>query len=564
MSVFYVHQDNKILIKGNTYPHKESIKKMGARFLGVEKAWWLPASEPNLKQVEAFCQSIDRPAAIKKPYHGKNNSLSEQQAPSSSQGLTISELVLAIDNQLKSAFPSAMWVLGEIQNLNFRQSICFLSLAEQKSNGKTATTTIGAKIWGERLRALTKKYGASALREGLQEGLNVRVLCQVQLYRDRGFINLEILDLDLTFTKGQLALAREQLLKELRQNGLDRKNKGRQLALFPLHIGLITATNSRAYSDFIDQLRAYQFPGQVSFFPAQMQGEDTPRQVVSGFKALEKINCDLIIITRGGGSSADLRWFDNKEIALSIAHCPIPVVAAIGHHDDVCIAEEICFMRQKTPTAAADYIITLLDQTRQRMIELATAINKTGDQLIALKQKFLQVVIDRFLTTAQSLGANHQDIWRQALLQLQRASNHKFSLKMEQLSKLSLDLNNLLMEKIQRHHLYHSQLANKLQSTTQQLCWQATSQQQQLADTLQGKCLKRISKDQMFLSEINQQLIALDPQSWLKKGWTRLESENGKIRSIQEIHVGNTLRARLTDGSLTLTVKDKSTTPSKE
>ena len=71
-----------------------------------------------------------------------------------------------------------------------------------------------------------------------------------------------------------------------------------------------------------------------------MQGEKTVTQVASGIKQLESLNCDLIVMTRGGGGAADLRWFDLPEIAYALAKSKTPIIAAIGHHDDYCVAEK--------------------------------------------------------------------------------------------------------------------------------------------------------------------------------------------------------------------------------
>ena len=102
-----------------------------------------------------------------------------------------------------------------------------------------------------------------------------------------------------------------------------------------------------------------------------MQGERVVPEVRKAIEKLVAHGCDLIVITRGGGSAADLRWFDASEIAYAIVECPTPVICAIGHHDDVCVAEEVSYMRQKTPTAAAEYILAIFSQTRDKIDSLA-------------------------------------------------------------------------------------------------------------------------------------------------------------------------------------------------
>ena len=139
--------------------------------------------------------------------------------------------------------------------------------------------------------------------------MKIRALVSVSLYKNRGQISLTIKDIDPNFTKGELALKREELIKELKKEGLYDKNRTLNIAEFPFKVGLISAKGSRAESDFCHQLTSEGFSGEVLFRPTPMQGEGVPKQIVSAISELEKNNCDIIVITRGGGSAADLRWF---------------------------------------------------------------------------------------------------------------------------------------------------------------------------------------------------------------------------------------------------------------
>ena len=282
-------------------------------------------------------------------------------------GLTVAKLLDLLDDNLKLHFPLPVWIVGEIQNIGKKSNIYF-QLAEQQKETRR-TLTIDAVIWRNQLNSIKVNRGD----DFLQEGVKIRCLCSVNLHRERGSISLHVLDVDSTYTLGQLALERENLLRKIRKQGLENKNKKLKLARLPLKIGLITAENSRAYSDFCHQLEQLAVPAQVFFCPTAMQGEEVLTEVPAAIKNLHA--CDLIVITRGGGSASDLRWFDMEEVAYSIVHSPVPVVAAIGHHDDLCVSEEICFMRQKTPTAAADYLgklytdaLSLLEECVDQMI----------------------------------------------------------------------------------------------------------------------------------------------------------------------------------------------------
>src|SRR5690606_25259143 len=124
----------------------------------------------------------------------------------------------------------------------------------------------------------------------------------VSFYRDRGQISLTVEDIDPSFTKGALALAREQLMKALRQKGLDRKNGSLPFPPFPFRVGLVSAKGSRAYSDFTHQLTSGGFPGAIIFESSPMQGEAVPAGITNALAKLVARGVDVIVVTRGGGS----------------------------------------------------------------------------------------------------------------------------------------------------------------------------------------------------------------------------------------------------------------------
>jgi exodeoxyribonuclease VII large subunit len=339
-------------------------------------------------------------------------------------------------------------------------------------------------------------------------------LVQVKLYKDRGQISLTIEDIDPLFTQGALALARTELLKKLRAQGLDQKNKLLTVPYFPLRVVLITAEGSRAYSDFVHQLiDVGGFGGTLLFIPCTMQGDRVPERVVASIEVAHKHSADIIVICRGGGSAADLRWFDGEEVALAIAHSKIPIIAAIGHHDDTCVAEEICHTREKTPTAAADRILEVFSDTR-------TTINE--------KAHSLAVYLDREMTKIDRLQSNLKE-------RLSSVLDTFFSSQTQRLLFQSVSLSRAFETTFNRQTSAFITMASQLNHS-------ANSAIQQLIETVLS---------------LHQQLTALDPTPWLKSGWTQLMAKGKQVNSVDLVNPGETLTARLLDGSLQLQVTHK-------
>ena len=415
--------------------------------------------------------------------------------------LTVSQLMELATTAIQNQFSKAVWVVGEIQNLHRASSATYLSLAEevQSSYSSQNSMTVSATIWSSTGKRLAHKYGSEVFNSLLEEGLKVRFLCQVTLYKGRGSISLNVLDLDPNYTRGELALAREKLLRELRAKNLDKVNKGRYLSDFPFRVGLITAEGSRAKSDFLHQLSSGGFPGTVLYAPSAVQGESSPRQVTKSLAALIEKRVDLIVITRGGGSAADLRWFDSPEIAYAIAACPIPVIAAIGHHDDFCVTEEICFERRKTPTAAADFVVEQFSATLAKLDKAAMILKNLQDRSIDRAEEMLQTLTDRLSKhTNQSLmrqaGVLH-DCWSSLRFNSARSAERGMRLLGQ----------------------YEQQLILKFLNKRQKLQLQFKN----LEGQLQNQIERSLKSGAEALNLLQEALRGQDPRPWLKK---RLDS----------------------------------------
>lgn len=530
MSVHYRQTETSVIIFGNTYPLRDQIKAFGGRFNGAEKNWRLPLSDEALAWAEKICghagggrlgisgDATPRQAAAAA---APDPAPVAEILPQHEGTLTIGQLMDQVHRTIATAFADRIWISGEIQNAAHKKSGFFLDLAEGSAAGHAnSTVTVKAIIWRDSLQMMQARHGKEKVDEVLQDGMKVRLRCQVQFYKERGQVSLVILDIDPAFTKGALALAREQLLKELRAKGLADANKKLTLTPFPFRLGLISAEGSRAQSDFLDQLHSLGFPGDVLFYPTPMQGEAVPAAVARAITGLTAAGCDVIVITRGGGSAADLRWFDAPEIAYAVAASAVPVVCAIGHHDDVCVAEEISFRREKTPTAAADFIVAWFTATGERIERLATTMAKNLETRLELLTATTAGLIERLSHTAvRSLEQRGQALVRSAHQIEQLAGRRLFTME-DALSRL----------------------VKRIDSGTDQAFFTT----------------------EMALQKFSAELSRRDPAPWLEKGWTRLQKNGQPVLSVTELVSGDTLTTRLLDGRVAVTVATVEQTQSQD
>ena len=491
MTIHFRQHDGLIIVSGQTYRHRQTLKERGARFDGVSKAWNLPDNETNLSFVTQLCQMAG--SAIPPTSN-------PEQTTDLDNDLTISELLDRIANKLHVLFPSSIWVVGEVQNLSKKGNYYYKLVEAQE--GQRART-IEAIIWQGQVKKIIAERGEDCL----QEGLKIRCQCKVNLYRERGSISLQVFDIDPNYTRGELAVAREKLLRKIRAQGKDTANKNLSIPRIPQTIGLITADGSRAYSDFCHQLESLGVAMRVHFRPTPMQGEDVLQEIPLAIEQLSY--CDVIVITRGGGSASDLRWFDSEQVALAIVNASTPVVAAIGHHDDVCVAEEVCYLRQKTPTAAADYIWGL----QQRAIGY---LDNSAAELAHCLEKLINQVNERYRRIVEALTTETTACLRRGTMRIVQLSH------------------DVISSAQQGNH----QRSDRLKS----ICYKLIT-------------AKVIDNKLQQLDNYEKKLATVDPRSWLARGWTRLYTKDKKlVKSVTQVAVNDQLQVCLSDGQLELKI----------
>ena len=163
--------------------------------------------------------------------------------------------------------------------------------------------------------------------------------------------------IDPSFTLGQLAVERERLLKQLFDEGLLEKNGLLQVPYVPLRVGLVTSIGSAAHADFITEISNSGFGFTVLEYDSRVQGENAAAEIVLGLEVLSSHNPDVIVLIRGGGSTADLSIFDSEIVARTIAELNLPVFTGIGHEIDRSVADEVAHSSFKTPTSCANALV---------------------------------------------------------------------------------------------------------------------------------------------------------------------------------------------------------------
>ena len=276
------------------------------------------------------------------------------------------ELQTCIKESVAEAFPDRFWVRAEIASYSPRSNgHCYLDLAQ--SRGGKPVAQIRAMIWKWHYVRL-KTYFEDLAGQPLQAGITVLVKVQVS-YSELFGISLFIEDIDPAFTLGEQALERKRTIERLQKDGYMEMQQELALPDVPRRLAIITSKTAAGYQDFrhhlLDNPEGYAF--ELQLFEALMQGEQAPASVADALEEAAGQAFDAILILRGGGSEMDLQCFDDENLAIAIATCPVPVVTAIGHDKDVHIADMVAHQAVKTPTALADVFLRLTEEADERV-----------------------------------------------------------------------------------------------------------------------------------------------------------------------------------------------------
>lgn len=296
----------------------------------------------------------------------------------SEQTFTVSELLKTADQAMASAFPGPVWVRGEITG--FRRTTGgagFFRLADASVDN--AALDVAAR--GRVMFSIDKQLEAAGLGP-MRNGVEVRVQGTVGIDGRQSVLRLSLLRVDPAFTAGRLAIERAEVLKRLAADGSLQANKLLEIPLVPLKVGLVTSRGSAAHADFIDHLRRSGFRFSVKTAHTSVQGEAAPEAVAAAIQRVGREEVDVVAVIRGGGSKLDLSVFDAEVVGRAVAGSPLPVVTGIGHEVDRTVADEAAAVYQKTPTAASEWLVSMVQDFANRVDGARVHIRREAEALL--------------------------------------------------------------------------------------------------------------------------------------------------------------------------------------
>lgn len=315
--------------------------------------------------------------------------------------ITLSAYLAQVKDLIEDAGGLPEWVVCELANVNWNRGHCYLELVETDPDGSVTAKARGT-IWSYRAAALSRAFELSC-GAPLRKGIKVMLYVQSQLSELYGF-SLNVLDIDPSYTLGDLEAKKQATLKRLAEEDLLERNKELEVPTLPYRIAIVSAEGAAGYGDFMKHLEDSGVDFEVQLFEAAMQGETAPESIRAAFGMIEERSADFDVVAfiRGGGSNLDLACFDDYLIARSIALCPLPVISGIGHERDNHICDDVASVRVKTPTGAADFIIGRFSDAYEALQDVSGRLFAGLEDTLAGYDDALERLSARFSSTLRN------------------------------------------------------------------------------------------------------------------------------------------------------------------
>ncbi|RTZ67309.1 MAG: exodeoxyribonuclease VII large subunit [Aquificaceae bacterium] len=430
--------------------------------------------------------------------------------------LKVSELNAEVGLLLKQGFP-LLWIEGEISNFSRPASgHMYFSLKDNKAQ----------------IRCAMFRNKNIHLDLKPENGMKILLRGRIGLYEPRGEFQL-IADHIEEAGSGLLQQQFEALKAKLAEKGWFDNDLKKPLAKFPRQIGIISSPTGAALRDILNVLkrRCPQIP--VLIYPTTVQGDKAALQLESAVRQANiRKDCDVLLLTRGGGSIEDLAAFNDENLARALYESDIPIITGIGHEIDFTIADFIADMRAPTPSAAAELVAPDNQQLTSTVKQLQQQLYKSITQ--TLKQK---------TESSQWLAKRLEQKQPSYLLQQQSQRLDELDNRLQQRIRHLLDKKHASIQSLKKQLNARSPkytLKNKQQKLKQQ------------TTLLQKAIQKNITTKKSNLALQLAKLDAISPLKTLERGYAIVRDENKTqvIKSVAQINTGETINIKITDGNI--------------
>ena len=363
------------------------------------------------------------------------------------EALSLYDLNALVRRSLEQCLHDEYWVQAELSDVRTNSTgHCYLEFIQKDSRSNNLIAKARGTIWANVYRLL-KPYFEESTGQAFVSGIKVLVQVTVSFHELYGY-SLTVQDIDPTYTLGDMARRRREILKQLEEEGVLTLNKELEMPVLPQRIAVVSSPTAAGYGDFCHQLKnnSRGFFFHTELFPALMQGDRVEESVLSALDAIlnRQEDFDAVVIIRGGGATSDLSGFDTYLLAAACAQFPLPIITGIGHERDDTVLDSVAHTRVKTPTAAAEYLINCMDLVADELEVLISQLHESvrsrlteeHRKLISYRNRIPSAVVRRVSDAKLALLTTRKDISLAVQTSLSR-QRHRLELLQQRLADAS-------------------------------------------------------------------------------------------------------------------------------
>ena len=421
--------------------------------------------------------------------------------------LSLVELNGLVRKSIRACLPDEYWVQAELSDVRSNYSgHCYLEFVQKDTKSNALVAKARGIIWNN-VYQLLKPYFERETGQAFVSGIKVLVKVTVDFHELYGY-SLTVVDIDPTYTLGDMVRRRKEILRRLDADGILTMNKELELPELLQRIAVISSPTAAGYGDFCNQLvhNAFGFVFYPKLFPAVMQGDQVEASIISALDRIydSGVSWDVVVIIRGGGATSDLSGFDTYDLAAHCAQFPVPIITGIGHERDDTVIDLVSHTRVKTPTAAAEFLINHQWQTAEHLEDLAAF--------------FTEAVPDRIRQEKERLERCVARIPSQVRMRLQRESfrQERFAKRLE-------------------------------------MAWQTRLVREQyrlqVEQRLAVAAVRKLEQERHRLELLEQRVQAASPDVLLKRGYSLTLKDGKAVTDVAQLQAGDEVETRLARGT---------------
>lgn len=449
---------------------------------------------------------------------------------------TLLEVSKSVQKTISERYKSTFWVKAEMNKLNHysHSGHCYPELIEKK-DGKIIAQ-IRSNLWRDDYQNINNNF-LKTLKEPLKDGIKILFLARLGFDPVYG-ISLQILDIDPSYTLGDLQKEKQNTIIQLQSEAIFSLNKTRELPLLPQRIAVISVATSKGFVDFAQVLDhnpwGYKFFHYL--FPSILQGEKAVIGIISQLKRIERVceHFDVVAIIRGGGGDVGLSCYNNYELSKAVALFPIPVITGIGHATNETVCEMVSYQNAITPTKIAEFLIQKFHNFSVPLQKARDLIIDKSSRLISDEKTKLQSEVKLFRSVSETILQRNQNAIDQSTMVLVQQSQFMIKSNLTLMNGFNEQISKLSLLQIRQGAILLKQ-------------WQ---------DSLYIQSKLRAKQEVLQLQNLEKNLKNLDPINILKRGFSITRINGKAVTDIAQVERGQEIETQVYQGKITSTIKN--------